>query len=228
MVQARDFEAAPGPRLASALGRLRPRRLRMPPRRGGFVGILKLGLPGIAVALIGLVVIWPHLYPAAGPIPLASTNISREELETSSMINTRYTGVDGRNQPFAVTAETANELNREAGLVELIRPKADITIESGAWVALMADTGIFARKDQVIDLAGNVNLFHDAGYEFRTKSAHVDLSTSIAHGFEPVWGQGPFGTIRSEGFRILERGTRVIFTGRSNLVLNSGFRGSAQ
>jgi lipopolysaccharide export system protein LptC len=40
-----------------------------------------------------------------------------------------------------------------------------------------------------------------------------------ASGDKPVTGQGPVGTIRSAGFRILERGKRVIFTGKSRLVL---------
>ena len=38
-------------------------------------------------------------------------------------------------------------------------------------------------------------------------------------GDEPVRGQGPFGTLEAEGFRILDRGKRLVLSGKSRLVL---------
>ena len=85
---------------------------------------------------------------------------------------------------------------------------------------MTATNGNFNRDDQLLELTGNVNLFHDSGYEFRTESAVFDLTAGDATGTEPVEGQGPFGHLKAEGFRIYNRGERVEFTGKSKLTIN--------
>ena len=71
----------------------------------------------------------------------------------------------------------------------------------------------------MLDLAGSVNLFHDKGFELRTESARVRLDAGMAEGAQPVEGQGSIGTVQAEGFRVLDRGARVFFLGRSHMVI---------
>ena len=40
-----------------------------------------------------------------------------------------------------------------------------------------------------------------------------------AEGHEPIEGEGPFGHASGQGFRILEHGDVIIFTGQSHLEL---------
>ena len=47
----------------------------------------------------------------------------------------------------------------------------------------------------------------------------MDLAGGIAEGNETTEGQGPSGSSLSEGFRVLERGNVLIFTGKSQVVL---------
>jgi len=54
---------------------------------------------------------------------------------------------------------------------------------------------------------------------FRTESATVDLEGGTAEGHEKVEGHGPSGEVESEGFRILDKGAVVIFTGRARMLL---------
>lgn len=198
------------------------------PRRIGagysqFVGLMKLVLPIIAAILIALVVIWPKLQPIEEGFRIGISSISPEEAENLYMVNARYMGLDERNQPFMITAEAATQANPESDLVVLELPKADIILADGVWLALAAESGAFHRTDQTLDLLGSVNLFHDAGYEFRTLSAHVDLPAGTAQGNDPVMGQGPFGILRAEGFRLFDKGARILFTGKARLVLYPGF-----
>ena len=97
--------------------------------------------------------------------------------------------------------------------------KTLIFLDPMTWLAISADSGLFDRKAETLALKGSVNLFHDIGYELRTASAHVDLAGGMATGLDPVSGQGPFGSLNSAGFQIFDRGRRVIFTGKSKLVL---------
>ena len=139
-------------------------------------------------------------------------------------MNPRYVGTDDDNQPYAVTADIAKKLDGEGMDVRigLELPKADITLKDGTWLVLTAENGIYARRNKTLDLSGAVNLFHDSGYEFRTDKAQVDLARGIAEGDRPVRGQGPFGTLNAEGFRLLNKGRTIVFTGKSKMILKPG------
>jgi len=112
--------------------------------------------------------------------------------------------------------------------VTLVMPKADITLEDGTWLVLTANEGVFARGEKKLNLAGNVNLYHDSGYEFRTARAAIDLAAGIAEGNDPVDGQGPFGQLRAAGFRMVNKGKVIHFLGKSKLTLFPGAKPPTQ
>ncbi len=192
---------------------------RLSPTYGRFVTFMKLLLPTVATALVVLVLVWPQLAEQDRRFRIGVARIDKDAAENLSMINARYTGVDERRRPFAVTADAARQTGSDSPVVLLTQPKADIVLENGSWVALTAESGVYNRNTQILELTGAVNLFHDKGYEFRTTSAVFDLGAGDAIGTEPVEGQGPFGHIAAEGFVIRNRGERIEFTGRSRVVL---------
>lgn len=190
----------------------------------GFVQVAKVMLPVAAVGLIALVVLWPHLRTEDLRFRIGFAAIKSNVDGDPNLLNPRYVGTDDDNQPYAVTADIAKKLDGE-GLdvrIGLELPKADITLKDGTWLVLTAENGIYTRRVKTLDLAGSVNLFHDSGYEFRTEKAVVDLSQGLAHGDQPVKGQGPFGTLQAEGFRLLDKGRTILFTGKSKMVLQPG------
>jgi lipopolysaccharide export system protein LptC len=196
-----------------------------PPRLSGrnsysiFVGFLKVLLPALAVALILLVVIWPQLSRDSRDFRIRVSDTSLEQADSLTMLNARFEGVDDKDQPFTLTADEATQTTDDENLIRLELPKGDITLEDGTWLAMTAREGRYRRDTQVLELSGEVTLFHDRGFELRTQAARVDLEAGIAEGSETVEGQGPFGDLVAEGFEVLDRGARVLFTGRSRAVL---------
>ena len=75
-------------------------------------------------------------------------------------------------------------------------PKVDVMMQNGSWAAITAKDGFYNHKRQLLELTGGVNLFHDTGYEFRTKNTVVDLRAGDARGVDPIEGQGPLGICR--------------------------------
>lgn len=189
---------------------------------------MKVVLPAMAAALILLVVAWPQFTAERDKFRLSVANLGADQLENLSMLNARFDGIDEKDRPYSITADVATQSRRSETLIELELPKADITLEDGTWLALTARTGEYDRDTRLLDLYGAVSLFHDKGFELHTSAARIDLADGIAEGDQPVQGFGTAGSIESEGFRILERGQRIIFTGRSHLTLNSGARGATQ
>ena len=84
---------------------------------------------------------------------------------------------------------------------------------------------MFNRDAKRLNLEGAVNLFHDSGYEFRTSKLNVDLESGTAVSKVPVQGQGPFGTLKSEGFRIIDRAQTIFFTGKTKMIIYPGAQG---
>ncbi|MBO88768.1 MAG: LPS export ABC transporter periplasmic protein LptC [Rickettsiales bacterium] len=189
---------------------------------GQFVGLMKVILPTVAMALLLVVVIWPQLKEQDGLFQIGfEGKIDRTAAENLRMERARYTGVDRSKRPFFVTAEAAEQADPNSPAIELLQPKADILMEDGSWVAITAELGNYNRLTQFLELAGTVNLFHDKGYEFRTTSAVFDLRSGDAIGTEPVEGQGSFGHLQAEGFTIRNHGESVELHGKSHVILLS-------
>ena len=193
-----------------------------------FVNWMKLFLPFLAVLIIIMVAIWPHLKVKNNRFQIEFSSLKMGASEDPSMVNPRYIGTDNNSQTYSVTADLAKNLLQGDSAVDLEMPKADITMEDGSWVVLTADTGIYGRRAKTLDLAGAVNMFHDSGYEFRTAKAHIDLTKGIVFGTEPVQGQGPFGNLNAEGFRLIKSSQTIYFTGKSKLIFYPGLGNAEQ
>lgn len=184
-----------------------------------FVTVMKVVLPMLAAGLVVLLGVWSQFNLENTRFTLGSTELAPAQLESLNMVNARFDGVDEKNRPYSVTAELVSQANENADVIELTQPKADISLENGAWIALTADTGNYMRKSELLDLAGSVSLYHDRGFEIHTDSARVDLAEGMASGSAPVAGQGPAGELQAEGFRVTDGGQRIFLTGRARLLL---------
>lgn len=184
------------------------------------VALMKLLLPALALAIVALILTWPQLIPdhanfRLGDNPLRVTPSVTDGL---TMDNPRYVGVDEQQRPFQVTARRASQVSRDANRLQLETPQADIAIAPDEWLALTAKRGIYDKNARTIDLDGDVTLYHDRGYTLSSPSARVSLSEGSVSGDQPISGHGPSGTVEGEGFRVLDRGARFVFTGKSKVT----------
>lgn len=195
---------------------------RIPLYRSGysrFVLFAKYALPIVAGVVMVLVVIWPELKTEPEKFAIGLSDVKIETAGGQRVINARFTGVDSENRPFSITAASVVQAGSDDNGIELTQPQADVTLAGDSWVAIAAPKGIFNRDKEILDLSGGVDLFHDDGYEFRTEVARLNFSTSAASGDSPIRGQGPFGTIEAEGFRIIGTGDSIFFTGKSRMLV---------
>jgi len=185
-----------------------------------FVGMMKLALPATAVAILGIIAAWPRLAPRDEQFKVAFANFNAKSVDTQSMVNPRYYGTDDKNQPYTLTAEIGTQIDQQLQQFQLQNPVADLTKPNGGGLVGNSDLGIFQQKDNTLELYGNVDLYQDKGYEVHSSSAHIDVLPGNAEGQEAAHGKGPSGTIEGEGFRLWDRGDRIIFTGKARAVLN--------
>lgn len=183
-----------------------------------FVAWMKVLLPFLALGLIALVVLWPQLKTDdTFRIGFATVRLSGDA--EPGMDNVRYVGTDDNRQPYSVTADLARLVDGEEGTVDMEMPKADLTLEDGTWLVLTADSGRYLRHGAHLDLEGGVNLFHDTGYEITTDKLAVELKQGVATSATPLSGHGPFGELKAQGLRLIDKGQVIYFTGPAQLTL---------
>lgn len=188
-----------------------------------FVRTMRLMLPLAAAGLIGLVIAWPDVEDTFEAIP--KENILPQNIGQNELINPEFKSRDEKAQPYVVTASRAFQSARDMNIILLETPEADITLNSGAWLAAKADDGVYRQEAENLILNGNVRLFHDKGYEMTTERMLVDLLNRKAVSDRPVYGQGPAGTIEASGFQAVSDTNHLIFTGPVKLVMNRNIEG---
>jgi len=176
-------------------------------------------LPLAAALPLVVIAIWPYLSTSFARISDSFPRFDPSQVADLRMVNPRYSGIDREDRPFTITAITAFQNNGNNDLMALEQPKAHFQSQSGAWVTIGGDTGLYQAQAHFLDLTGNVVLSHQKGYVFHTNSARIDLQDDAAEGNDPVVGVGPSGSVRGDGFRALHNGESVVFTGHAQLIM---------
>ena len=88
--------------------------------------------------------------------------------------------------------------------ISLKKPLAGISMSSGAYVALAANESILDRDAGRMSLSGDVTLLNDTGSSFQT---------------DVVVGLSCDGELISQGFRVLDDGDTMEFTGKAHMKI---------
>jgi lipopolysaccharide export system protein LptC len=218
---------APGPASGPAgLRKVAPRRapgqgpVRPKGRRGTSVRMLKVALPLVVVVTLGYVAYWWLQSRGTVVDPTFIQQVNETNTKAEVTVNdVKYDGKDKKGRPFSITADSASHADGDDRHIALKKPLADITMSSGAYVALTANDGILDRDADVVTLSGDVTLFHDNGLSFQTDSATIDLNAKTAEGNDVVEGQNGDGELISQGFRVLDDGDTIEFTGKAYMKI---------
>lgn len=192
------------------------------PAYSRFVGLMKWGLPALAALLVLLVLAWPGMLKRNEGFQLSFSGLRGLGEEQLTMLNPRFVGVDRKNQPFEVTAESANQDPADSRRVTLERVQADITLTDGSWLSLIAASGLYQQVEQALTLEGPVSIHSDSGYELHLNRVEAALADGSAWSDSGVEGQGPFGQLRADRMRIENQGERLYFEGRVRLTVLPG------
>jgi lipopolysaccharide export system protein LptC len=195
------------PRLTNRIQRAREGRM------AAFVERLRVWLPAIAAGVIVALFVWPVLRPSF-TMKVAKNNIPNLVID-----NLHYTGVDNKNQPFSVAAAQATKPSGLRGIYDLTKPEGEINLSGGAWIDSRAEYGRYDEVGKKLWLGGNVQVFHNKGYQFTTDELQVDLEKSVAWGEKRVLLQGNFGTIRGVGFQFMNSGKTIVVKGPASATL---------
>lgn len=187
-------------------------------RRRLMISLTKWALPILALALLGTVAIWPELDRASETARVAFRRVTGQ-VEGARLVDAQYHGVDDHGRPYTLTAAVAQQM--DADRINLTDPKGDITLENGNWLMVQSKQGVFMQRANQLDLSHSVTLYRDDGLTLTTSSASLDLKDGAATSSDPTHAEGPFGTLDSQGFTVVDKGATIQFAGPAHVVLNA-------
>ena len=183
------------------------------------LGMLKLLVPVTALGLVISLFAWPLINGGNEGIRVGFADKNIYINGRDEMVSPNFIGTDSAGQPYSVTAEVAMRPEGQDGIIYLIMPEAEITLDDGEWMFIEAQQGRYDRSNETLTLDGSVNMFTDSGFEVRTESITFDLRDGSASGDQPVTSQGPWGYLNSLGVRYEAASQVFTFPGRPTLVL---------
>jgi lipopolysaccharide export system protein LptC len=194
-------------------------KVRVDARYSRFVGMMKMLLPIMALALMAAIFAWPGEFDDPKLLDIGFVQGKGKEAERLTMLNPRYLGTDAQQRPFVITARIAEQDPNDQRQVTLTAVQADMASGDGAWFSIAARSGVYHQGNNSLYLVGPIDLFSDAGYEFHSGSVNIDLNAGTAETVDKVQGHGPFGTIKADRLLISERGNVLRFAGHVSLVI---------
>lgn len=188
-----------------------------------FVLLTKHGLLLTAVFIVMWLIIMPLVHPVHERFHLSFTEIGKSASEKPKMQNPRFQGVDGNGHPFNITADYAEQ--ESENVVQLYKLQGDMVLEDNGWMSVSSNEGTLHNDKNILLLKGNVNLFTDSGYEFKTESATVYTKESRIEGDEKIQGQGPTGVLYADSFQVEDGGKHLVFKKHVKLIIYPGTKG---
>jgi lipopolysaccharide export system protein LptC len=179
-----------------------------------YVSIMKWALPMISLALLLTILIWPLTNSREFSFLLSKTQLasSTERLRLEQPV---YNGVDGRNRPFTIQAESAVQRTSKSPNVELRGIAARIQLEEGT-ASVTATAGRYDMESQLLRISGMIEVMGPRNYRLTTPGARVDLNTRQVAGAD-IKGTGPLGRFEARRFRTDLSSGIVVFDGGARL-----------
>ena len=129
-----------------------------------------------------------------------------------------FIGIDKKNQPFKVMANKATRLKLEPNIFNLEKPSGEINSGKDKFF-LSGDKGIFNKNDDQLKVKGNVKFNDGENMTFTTSEMYFDFKAEVLSGNKRVNGKKNNSVIVSEGFKVLNNGEQIFFTGKTKLKL---------
>ena len=186
------------------------------------VALLKIGLPLLALLLLGTVFLFDREDELGGGL-----GFSRADLEAlGSGLSVRNPNLSGRTDDgdiYDVTAAVVVPTDATFRLLDAETLDGTLTLTDGRVVTFRADRGRIDLDAQDLDLADGVEIETSDGFTARADTARADLERATMRGEGSVVATGPMGRITSDRVRIVprERGAEekvIWFEGRVRMI----------
>lgn len=195
------------------------RAFRAARRHSVLVRVLRIAIPLVVVAGLGVTTLMTYLNPlrmlAKVPLDIDRLVVSGTKI---TMENPRVSGFTKDGRAYDLVATAARQDLTKPDIVELQSLQAKLQMEDKSTIQLVADHGIYNAKAEQLELQKNIVLSNPS-YEGRLEQATVDVRTGHVVSNEPVKLKMMQGTLDAKKLEISDAGNLVRFTGGVQMLL---------
>ena len=131
-----------------------------------------------------------------------------------------FMGLNKKEQPFKVTASKATRFKEESNTFYLENPVGEILIDNDKYF-LSGNSGIYDKNIQELKINGDVKFNNNLDLKFSTTEVLFDFKDQILFGEKAVSGYRNNSKIDSQGIKIINKENKIIFTGKTKLLLKN-------
>ena len=187
-----------------------------------FIRIAKFSLVGISFALI-LLTLFNNKSFDNNKIFASNYKLSDEFMNSSHvLVSPSFIGIDKKKNPYKVSASKASKKNNNENIFDLIYPQGELKSEDSNFY-LEGKKGIFNKPEKILKLFEEVKFTDKEMFLFNTAEAIIDFKKKTITGNKKISGAKHNSTITSEGFYIEQKTNKILFKGKSTLVLNKEY-----
>ncbi|MBV8792102.1 MAG: LPS export ABC transporter periplasmic protein LptC [Pseudolabrys sp.] len=174
---------------------------------------LRVVVPGVVIAILGLMLLWSWLNPMrmfeALPLKLGDTVISGTKI---MMQAPRLAGFTKDSRPYELSAASASQDLTKPDLLELRDIRAKMKMQDDGFTELSARNGSYDNKKEILTLGDDVYLVTSA-YKAWLTNAVVDTRTSNVTSDKPVKVEMLQGLLNANKLKVTESGDLITFDG---------------
>jgi lipopolysaccharide export system protein LptC len=165
------------------------------------VGVLKVGLPLVALGLLSALFLGQSEDSLGGNLIFSRGDIAAlgDGLRIS---NPTFTGTTRGGDSFRFTADLVEPDAAPPQRAKITTLSGEIALHNGPVVAVDAATGDLDIPTQRLDLTGDVRIETSDGYRIRAEKVTLDLRAGSVVAGDAVQSTGPLGKIDSGSLRV--------------------------
>ena len=185
-----------------------------------FIKTIKFVFLGISILMLLLIVINNR----QSQIKIVGDKFSYSEKIDESinqvLVKPIFMGLNKEEQPFKVTASKATRFKEETNTFYLENPIGEILIDNNKYY-LSGNNGVYDKNIQELKINGDVKFNNNLDLKFSTTEVFFDFKKQVLFGEKAVSGYRNNTKIDSQGIKILNKENKIIFTGKTKLLLKN-------
>lgn len=185
-----------------------------------FIKTIKFVFLGISILMLLLIVINNR----QSQVKIVGDKFSYSEKIDGSinqvLVKPIFMGLNNKEQPFKVTASKATRFKEETDTFYLENPIGEILIDNDKYY-LSGKNGVYDKNIQELKINGDVKFNNNLDLKFSTTEVFFDFKKQVLFGEKAVSGYRNNTKIDSQGIKILNKENKIIFTGKTKLLLKN-------
>ena len=196
------------------------RAFRAARRHSRLVRMLRISIPAVVVLGTTVIVLITYFNPLRMlgqlPIDVGSLVVSGSKI---TMEHPRLSGFTHDARAYELSADAAKQDLTKPDLIELRNLRATVEMQDKATIEMLATTGTYDSKGEMLKLDQNIMLSSSTGYSGHLSEAMIDMRKGYVVSKHPVELQLLQGTLNANRLEIIDSGDLVRFDGGVNMTL---------